>query len=122
MKIVTVRDELRAVPAQWYNQYDHTIDFILKHPEDRSHDAEKLAIYRRLLALDWDTATAPDVAAVIGNNTWAKDTLICNNCGRECKTIARHEYEDDYGPAAVDFCLNCLQEAVRSLEAQPATE
>jgi hypothetical protein len=72
-------------------------------------------VIRLLRALDVETATAADVNAIIGNNTWA--SLTCDGCGEDKYRILRLGDEPDYEARWQDLCLDCLEDAKNQLEA-----
>lgn len=98
MKLITEHGKIRGVAARWGEQYRY------------STDADKLAIKTRLLALP-ENATAADVFAVIGNDSWTR--LTCDECKRDVKAVAQLGDEPDYESSTVLLCVDC---AVQTLE------
>lgn len=65
--VTTVRDVIKNVADRWALQYEGTIR------------PEKIAIGEKLKAMNLETASAKDVAKVIGNTSWTN--LECDSCG-----------------------------------------
>lgn len=77
-------------------------------------DAEE--VYRRLKALPPD-ATSADVAAAIGNDTWAGPGW-CDECGDKAPAMTMQlGQEPDYESATACVCLPCLEKAVARMKA-----
>lgn len=97
MILLTTRDRIRTVAGRW--RYQSTFS----GGEPRWFTETKAA----LDALDAETATAEDVAAVLGNGTWVE--ILCDNCSRSVDRAVR--FEEDI------LCRDCLAEAVALLDA-----
>lgn len=67
-------------------------------------------IYQRLSALP-ETATADDVAAIIGNDTWAHSPA-CHECKRIMPAVVQLGEPPDYESHTASICVDCLKEAV----------
>ena len=102
MKLLTERTLIREVAQRWAEQYSGA---------HWRKDKEKQDIGRRLAALDPERATASDVAAIIGNDSWTRIDH-CDECGAE-NIPAVVRLADDDASSATDICLPCLRKAVR---------
>lgn len=71
--------------------------------------------YARLSALDPKTATAKEVAAIIGNNSWAGPD-DCHECGKTVECTVQIGQPPDYESHTAQVCLDCLRKAVQLLE------
>lgn len=105
MKLLTERVLIREVAQRWKAQY---AGYRGPTPSDT---AEKAAIGHKLAALDAETATAADVAAIIGNDSWTRIDH-CDECGAENLAVAVR-LADDTESSSADICLPCLRKAVR---------
>lgn len=99
----TTRDMIRGVAERWRVQYGISGTWT----RTISGDSEK--VYKRLLALP-DTATAKDVEAIIGNDSWTR--LTCDQCDREVDAVVELGQRPDYASHAADICLDCLRTAL----------
>jgi hypothetical protein len=100
MKLLNERVLVREVAQRWEEQY---ADYDLSNAE------EMHAIGRKLAALDGETATAADVAAIIGNDSWTRIDH-CDECGETNPPVAVRLAEDT--ESSVDICLSCLRKAL----------
>lgn len=104
----TTRSLIRGVAKAWREQY----------PGGCAED--KLAIWHKLQLLDGETATAEDVDASIGNNSWT--SLTCDGCGEDVAALAVVGQEEDYESATARMCQACLLAAsdaiTRALKAE----
>lgn len=108
MKHIKERNMVRDVAARWRSIYG-----------SGQYGNDKLEILQRLEALDPETATAEQVAAIIGNNTWAGPEA-CSECGIESWGVVQLGEEPDYESQTTLICRACLLEAVRLIdEAKP---
>jgi hypothetical protein len=105
MKIISIRSQILAVADRWRLQYPKGVC-----------NAEKEAIWKKLRALDKATATAADVAAIIGNNSWACPTQ-CDECEESFDTVIEVGQEPDYESRTATLCIDCLSTAVDTLRA-----
>jgi hypothetical protein len=118
MKIITVRGQIREVAGKWKERYTEPTMKGLKWREELSRSGlTRQAIHERLLALDVETATPGDVAAVIGNDTWIRTSLICNECGRAAPALAKFtvDWTDNTVPSLF-LCAGCLRKAADALD------
>lgn len=104
MKLLTERVLIREVAQRWKQQY---AGYRGPNPADT---AEKHAIGHKLAALDGETATAADVAAIIGNESWTRIDH-CDECHAENLSIAVLLADDSSSSATI--CVPCLRQAVR---------
>lgn len=101
MKLLTERVLIREVAQRWAEQY---ADYRGRNRGDLQ------AIARKLAELDGETASAADVAAIIGNESWTRIDH-CDECGETNPPAAVRLAEDT--ESSVDICLPCLRKAVR---------
>lgn len=99
MKLITIRSQIRDVSERWDRRYKSGI-----------HGADKVETGKRLAEIDPETATAEEVAAIIGNDSWACKQ-DCDECGEESEILVRVGEEPYYRRAAI--CQECLNTAVR---------
>lgn len=109
MKLITERQKIRGVAEAWRAQYcqPYRVRF-----SDSDEKDEKLS---RLLALDVETATAADVAAIIGNTTWAGPER-CQECEQTCAVVVQLGEEPDYESNTAWVCVECLRKALALAE------
>ena len=127
MRIITERTQIREVSKRWDRQYPQ---------ESAAHD--KRVIGDCLRRLDLETATADEVAAIIGNRTWAEhSTCECDPCrippddASDCcfdyhrKThaiVVEVGEPPGYDSRTVRMCLSCARAALAMIEAAHKTE
>ena len=69
-------------------------------------------IHAKLVALDTETATAADVAAIIGNESWVR-VEDCSDCGAKyLKSVTQLGEEPDYESQTAYVCDDCLRKAL----------
>jgi hypothetical protein len=103
MKLITERSEIRTVAKRWRAQYIAAFD--------RSPDKKQIAI--KLDELDPETATAADVARIIGNKSWVE--TVCDECGARGVDVVEMGQEPDYESCTAHVCGDCLAKALRLL-------
>lgn len=83
---------------------------------DRTYGADKRGrrVGAELMALDQDTATAADVAEIIGNSSWVRERA-CNECGKETWDVVEIGEPPCYESATACVCRDCLRAALRLL-------
>ena len=83
---------------------------------DRTYGADKRGrrVGAELMALNQETATAEDVAEIIGNSSWARERA-CNECGKKTWDIVELGEPPDYESATACVCRDCLRAALRLL-------
>jgi hypothetical protein len=101
MKFLNERVLIREVAQRWAEQYSGA---------HWRKDKETQDIVRKLKALDPETATAADVAAIIGNDSWTRIDH-CDECRVENLPEAVMLADDSSSSATV--CLPCLRKAVK---------
>jgi hypothetical protein len=72
-----------------------------------------------LSKLDPNTATAEDVAEIIGNSAWARPNT-CSECGRESWNIVEIGEPPDNESRTAHLCATCLTEGAK-LASPPST-
>jgi len=95
MLVITERDLIRTVPQRWDEQY--------KGP---NRTPDKVAISKRIRALDLESATAKDVEAAIGNDSWTE--LKCDECGKYVTWVVQVGEKPDYESNTANLCRECL--------------
>jgi hypothetical protein len=101
MKLVTTAERIKTVAARWKDAY----------PGSR-WGADKLAISAALDALDPLTATAEDVAAIIGNTSWT-DLNDCDDCGAKGAAVIQVGEEPHYESYTAYLCPACVRKAYK---------
>lgn len=113
MKLITIRSQIRDVSERWDRRY-----------KSGTYGADKVETGKRLAEIDPETATAEEVAAIIGNDSWAC-RQDCDECGEESTILVRVGGEPDYrgvvrvgeeptyGSAPSEICQECLNTAVQ---------
>lgn len=104
MKTITTRDCIRNIAKRWSLQYSSSY---------WAKDHDKQRIGAALASLDKETATAADVAAIIGNSSWTK--LECDECGKTVDAVVEVGHEPDYESSTARLCLPCVQTAAKAL-------
>lgn len=107
MRIIDERHQVKGIAARWKAQY---IDQIGNNWAF-SDGSKAVDIYEQLLALNDDTATAQDVAAIIGNNSWAGPTA-CHECGQTVARTVEIGQPPDYDSHTAQVCEACLRKAL----------
>lgn len=103
MKLITERTQVRDVAARWASSYPTNGPY--------GRDPDKQAITKALAALDAETATAADVAAIIGNDTWCGPST-CNECGAVVEVAVQVGEEPDYESSTATLCFACVDQAL----------
>ena len=97
MELITTRTRIRGVADKFRKQY-HSIGWKAKDKQ------------RRLDALDIETATAKDVATIIGNATWT--WVRCNECGTNVESVVRIGEAQDHESQTAFVCKKCIMKAL----------
>ena len=113
--VLTEREQVRRVAAKWREQYPPSA--APDRPGGLAGFREH--VYRRLCALDPETATAADVEAIIGNDSWVCPTP-CHQCGHKSWECVRLGQEPDYDASNAIICRECLVAAIEALDAAGA--
>jgi hypothetical protein len=112
MKLIDERSQVAEVAARWKEQYYYG-------PSDgwgKTLLGDTKTIYEKLKQLPKD-ATARDVAAIIGNDSWA-GPFNCNECGEKserCVEVGQQEERTSY------VCEPCLRKALALFEPRQGT-
>jgi hypothetical protein len=93
MRVISARNDLRTVAERWMKQY----------PEGAGDD--KRAIGQKLAALNPETATPQEVAAIIGNTSWVG--FKCDDCGKGA--FLGLEVGDYEHGSTVKICPDCVR-------------
>jgi hypothetical protein len=111
MKLTTQRDLIRAVAARWRQQYEpFTHDTPLFSVRNGYRQAiPKKEIAAMLDAIDAETATPEDIAAIIGNESWTR--LTCDECGKDTDAVLTVGQEPDYESHTASLCRSCVERA-----------
>ena len=108
MKLITqqmrIRTEIRSVAKRW------ELKNLLKDQTDEEGEKAK-EIQEKLNALDKETATADDVAAIIGNDKWLYDRFTCNECDKKVSVAVQVGEEPDYESSTAILCYDCIKKA-----------
>ena len=78
-------------------------------------------IDRKLRALDLETATAADVARIIGNGNWVSREH-CGECGEESWNIVELGGDISFASETFYVCIGCLRQALRLAEENGGTD
>jgi hypothetical protein len=105
----SIREQIQTVAERWEQAY-------FSNGEWFAYGKDKAAIYNKLESLPAD-ATADDVAAVIGNDTWAGPHQ-CHECGESSLLVAQVGQPPDYESHTADICLPCARKVVALLESE----
>lgn len=124
MKLITQRDQIRTVAERWKEQYcrrafspaaNAVIDFWSTTYSNESTEA----IYNKLAALDGETATAADVDAIIGNNSWSSVGYHCSECDTQpADAILQVGEELDYDSCTAFLCRDCAAKVANAFPPQ----
>jgi hypothetical protein len=102
-RVITRRVLIRNVAAAWARQY---------RGERRKRYID---IRRALEALDGETATADDVRAIVGNDSWTQ-VPDCENCGAENPpAVIELGRPWDYESRTAYVCEQCLRDALSAI-------
>lgn len=110
MKVETLRDQVRTVADRWANVYGRG-----------SYRQDKIDILAKLRTLDVETATAEDVAAIIGNGSWVCQRR-CHECNIDTYDAVELGEPPDYESATATICRSCLVAALDLLSRTPPTK
>jgi len=95
------QQQVVGVAARWKAQYCHDGKWDDVWGRDKSSES----IYQGLIALP-PSATAADVATIIGNDTWVGER--CTECGKRNAVLLVGD-EPDYESATVYLCAKCAR-------------
>lgn len=90
--------------------------WVARYGLDQTYGADKRGrrVGAELMALNQETATAAEVAEIIGNSSWARERA-CNECGKETWDVVELGETPDYESATACVCRDCLRAALRLL-------
>jgi len=107
MKLLNERNQVREVAKEWKRQYSkYSGDF---------HSKDKFEIGEKLSALNPETATAKQVAEIIGNTSWVRINT-CHECQTETWDAVQIGEEPDCESRTATICGNCLRAALKLLD------
>lgn len=101
MDLLNERQQIKAVARKWNRQYPTGV-----------HGG--VDVGAKLVGLDVETATADDVARIIGNRSWVAKNA-CHECKTETWDAVQLGEEPDYESSTATICANCLRAALRLL-------
>lgn len=102
MKLITERELIRGVAAAWRRQY--------RRDQGLHGGASSEDIARRLEALDTETSTGSDVAAITGNTGWT-EVPACDECGTWGPVVVQIGEPPDYESSTAEICPACIARA-----------
>lgn len=111
MNLITQRMLIRAVAAKWRKQYEPFKNYapLFSARMGLSHDLTKRQIAEKLDAIDGETATADDVANIIGSRSWTR--LECHECNRDVDAVVEVGEAPDYESRTAQLCRECAEKA-----------
>lgn len=104
------REQVASVARRWKAQYFHGGKWSF------TNSGASSGVYERLVALPSD-ATASDVAAIIGNDSWIGHR--CDGCGKTSLDAWQIGDEPDYESHTVTLCRRCMDALVAAYKADP---
>jgi hypothetical protein len=120
MTLTTQRDLIRAVAERWRRQYEpfnHEIP-LFSVRNGYIQERTKMQIAEMLDALDKETATPPDVADIIGNESWTR--MTCDECGQDTDALLTVGQDPDYESCTASLCRSCTEKAFAIWHNTPA--
>lgn len=103
MKVITERTLIQGVAARWRESYGY---------RDKTYGADKQVIAQQLEALDKDKATAAEVKAIIGNDSWT-EVGRCHECDSVALTLVQLGQDPDYESRTAEICIPCLKKSIK---------
>jgi len=113
-RVTTVRDLIRTADRRWAEQY-HRCSSVPPGDPGYARAQETIATYRKLADLDKEAASAADVEAIIGNNSWSSCT--CSECGKAVPAVRECGQPREYDSSTADICRACLAKALAEIDA-----
>ena len=105
MELLNERHQVRNVAKKWRAQYG---------AGTYGGDKRQRMVGQELAALNAETATAAEVAEIVGNGSWVcKKT--CHECGAETWDAVEVGQPPDYESSTATICGGCLRAALRLL-------
>ena len=108
--VITPRALIRQVADHWRRQY----------PTAKGND-HFAVIWRKLVELDKEVATAAEVNEIIGNPSWTV-MPACEQCGIVKSAVAVVGEEEYYDSRTAYLCRECLQAGIDAIDAALAKE
>lgn len=115
VKLINERSHIRDVANAWAKQYPEALAVDSKTPDRRR-------VLVALLNLDTETATAQDVSAIIGNDSWTPTIFDCHECGAEVPAVVELGEPQDHESWTAQVCPACLRKALDLAEGKEITE
>lgn len=106
MKLLDEKSQINDVADRWIAQYGHGT---------YCSDTRGRHVGKELLAINKESATASDVAEIIGNNSWVCEKS-CSECGAESWNIVQIGEEPDYESHTANICRDCLVAAIALID------
>ncbi len=110
MKLITIKSQILEVVDNWYKSYAGFL-----------RGSDKDEIYKKLKKLDLQTATAEEVADIIGNPSWACKQK-CTECNDYSNEVIELGEKPDWESATTWICKKCLRKAVTLINKNNKTE
>lgn len=90
--------------------------WVSRYGLDSTYGADKRGrrVGAELMALDQETATAEEVAEIIGNSSWARERA-CDECGKETWELVEIGEPPDYESSTACVCRDCLHDSLQLL-------
>lgn len=104
MIILNERNQVKQAIKDWCLHYGLTRTYPM--------DKRGRKVGEELMALNPETATAKDVAEIIGNTLWA-GPRCCSECGSETWDCVQLGEPPDYESATAWICKDCLKKALQ---------
>lgn len=103
MRVLDERTQVKEAIQRWIERYG----------VDRTYAMDKRgrSVGKELMNLDQETATADDVAEIIGNNSWAHEEE-CGECGKRSWGIVEIGDKPDHESNTAYVCGGCLRSAL----------
>lgn len=103
MERLTERDQVRTVACRWRAQYGAS-----------SHGDRTVRVADELDKLNTETATAAEVAAVVGSKSWVSENT-CDECESRTWDAVQLGQTPEYESRTATICRDCLRAALRLL-------
>ena len=113
MTIITQRQLIQSVAKRWRRQYQpfkNDKPLFSWRTGVTSTPKTKQQIADELDSTDLDVASADDIYAIIGNDSWT--TLKCHECDHDVTAIVQVGEEPDYESHTANLCIDCAKKAV----------
>lgn len=112
MHIITQRMLIQGVAKRWHQQYapfSNGSPPLFSARKGLGTSLTKEGIYQHLEALDKETASAADVANIIGNESWTR--MTCDECKSDVDWLLEVGAERDYESSTACLCKECVAKA-----------